>query len=177
MNMVKVKLRAIEPEDLDMLYRIENDTRLWGVGSTNVPYSRYALHDYIANASSDIYTDRQVRLIVENEPDNSPDGAIHTLGIADLVSFDPRHRRAEVGIVIASPHRRQGYALATLLSLQDYACRVLSLHQLYAVVGADNSAALSLFIKAGYLQVATLPQWLCSGNTYVDAALLQMILV
>ena len=52
-----VHLRAIEPEDLDFLYRIENDVKLWNVGITNVPYSRYALHDYVANASGDIYTD------------------------------------------------------------------------------------------------------------------------
>ena len=64
MNSDKVTLRAMEPEDLDLLYRIENDRQLWDVGSTNVPYSRYVLHDYIANSSGDVYTDRQVRLIV-----------------------------------------------------------------------------------------------------------------
>ena len=36
-----MKLRAIEPEDLDLLYQIENNTELWQVGATNVPYSRY----------------------------------------------------------------------------------------------------------------------------------------
>ena len=65
-NMPQVKLRAIEPEDLDLLYRIENDVKLWNVGTSNVPYSRYTLHDYVANASDDIYTDRQVRMMVEN---------------------------------------------------------------------------------------------------------------
>ena len=62
----EIHLRAMEPEDLDALYRIENDIHMWGVSSTNVPYSRYTLHDYIANSSGDIYTDREVRLIVEN---------------------------------------------------------------------------------------------------------------
>ena len=50
----EVKLRAMEPEDLDLLYSIENDMVLWNVGTTNVPYSRYVLHDYIANSSCDI---------------------------------------------------------------------------------------------------------------------------
>ena len=59
-------LRAIEPEDLDLLYRIENDTALWAVGTSNVPYSRYLLHDYVAHATADIYTDRQARLMVDN---------------------------------------------------------------------------------------------------------------
>jgi diamine N-acetyltransferase len=28
---------------------------------TNVPYSRFALHEYIASATGDIYVDKQVR--------------------------------------------------------------------------------------------------------------------
>ena len=80
----KIRLRALEPEDLELLYAIENDVSLWGVGITNVPYSRYTLHDYIANASNDIYVDRQVRLIVENEEGQ-------TVGIVDVVNFDPQH--------------------------------------------------------------------------------------
>ena len=62
-----VKLRAIEPEDLDILYQIENDISLWNVGCTNVPYSRYTLHNYIADCVNDIYTDRQLRMMIEND--------------------------------------------------------------------------------------------------------------
>ena len=47
-TMAVVRLRAMEPEDLDALYRIENDRDVWDVGENNVPYSRYILHDYIA---------------------------------------------------------------------------------------------------------------------------------
>lgn len=66
-NTPRVALRAMEPEDLDWLYAVENNREVWNVGNTNVPYSRYVLHDYIANATNDIYNDGQVRLIVENE--------------------------------------------------------------------------------------------------------------
>ena len=75
---VRVRLRAMEPEDLDMLYHIENDRSLWNVSATNVPYSRYALHNYIADAKNDIYIDGQVRLIIENEQQE-------TVGVIDLV--------------------------------------------------------------------------------------------
>ena len=43
-----IRLRALEPEDLDWLYRIENDEHVWKWGNSNVPYSRYALKKYIA---------------------------------------------------------------------------------------------------------------------------------
>ena len=37
-TMAVVRLRAMEPEDLDALYRIENDRDVWDVGENNVPY-------------------------------------------------------------------------------------------------------------------------------------------
>ena len=50
----------MEPEDLDMLYGIENDSEVWDVGDYNVPFSRYILHDYIAHAQADFFVDRLV---------------------------------------------------------------------------------------------------------------------
>lgn len=165
----KIRLRAIEPEDLDLLYRIENDVRLWSVGATNVPYSRYALHDYVANASEDIYVDRQVRLIVENEQR-------HVVGIVDIVNFDPQHRRAEVGIVIESTYRGQGYACGTLKQVAEYSLNVLHLHQLYAIASIDNHASINLFRKMGYKANAELENWLFDGRNYHKAVLMQLFL-
>jgi diamine N-acetyltransferase len=162
-------LRAIEPEDLDMLYQIENDRSLWHVGTTNVPYSRYTLHDYLATSADDIYADRQLRLVVEDEEH-------HVVGMADLVHFDPQHQRAEAGIVIMEPHRRKGYALAALRELADYALQTLHLHQLYVVIAADNNAALALFQKAGYERQGVLREWLQEGHNFVDAVLMQRFL-
>ena len=164
-----IRLRALEPEDLDLLYRIENDTQLWNVGATNVPYSRYTLHDYIATSSDDIYADRQVRLVIVNEQDE-------TVGLADLVHFDPRHQRAETGIVILDAHRRQGYASAALVELERYALRVLHLHQLYAVVEEQNKAAYRLFCENGFQEQARLKDWLFDGRSYHDSYLLQRFL-
>ncbi len=37
------RLRAIEPNDIDLLFAVENDAALWVVGNTNMPYSRQFL--------------------------------------------------------------------------------------------------------------------------------------
>ena len=166
---LNLNLRAIEPEDLDLLYHIENDVRLWNVSTSNVPYSRYVLHDYVAHATNDIYTDRQVRMMIDNAEGQ-------TVGIVDLVSFDPANRRAEVGIIIINDYRRQGYASATLREIADYARRILHLHQLYAYVDARNEASLALFRKAGFTAAALIPDWLLDGDGYHDAQLLQLVL-
>ncbi|MBQ9232223.1 MAG: GNAT family N-acetyltransferase [Prevotella sp.] len=164
-----VRLRAIEPEDLDALYMIENDRSLWNVGRTNVPYSRYTLHDYIAHASSDIYTDRQVRLIIEDERGE-------VMGIADIVSFDPQHLRAELGIVIKTAYRRQGVAKAAVKDILQYALEILHLHQVYVIIDEQNAAAQNLFNKLAFKESARLTDWLYDGNRYHDAILLQRIL-
>ncbi len=169
MPMNKIKLRALEPEDLELLYKIENDVRLWNVGATNVPYSKYTLHDYIANSADDIYTDKQLRMIVEDTEGK-------TVGIVDLMNFSPRHLRAETGIVVMDAERRKGYATAALNALCDYAGSVLHLHQLYGVVGKDNQAALALYEKTGFSSQEVLKEWLFDGKKYIDAILMQRFL-
>ena len=165
----KIKLRAMEPEDLDILYLIENDSSLWNVGATNVPYSRYTLHEYMANAKDDIYADRQVRLMVENETGE-------VVGIVDVVNFDPQHQRAELGIVIMNDHRQKGYATAAVEEILRYALRILHLHQLYVIVDKENTIALQLFKKTEFQESASLAQWLYDGRDYRDALLLQRFL-
>ena len=164
-----VRLRALEPEDLDLLYRIENDEQLWAVGPTSVPYSRYALHDYVAHQTGDIYTERQVRLVIE------VDGK-EVAGLVDVVNFDPKNLRAEVGVVVERPYRGRGIALTALRLLHDYALSTLHLHQFYAVIDVDNEASLSLFRQMGYNNAGTLSDWLFDGRTYHDAHLLQKVL-
>ena len=166
--MKQIKLRAIEPEDLDLLYRIENDMELWNVGTTNVPYSRYLLHDYVANAKNDIYSDRQVRMMVENS-----EGQI--VGVVDLVSFDPANCRAEIGLIILNSFRHQGYGTAVLNQILDYALRILHLHQLYAYIDIDNYSSLQLFKKAGFVVVSEIKDWLYDGVKFHDSMLVQYV--
>lgn len=170
MNTTKpsIHLRAIEPEDLDLLYRIENDDKLWNVGITNVPYSRYTLRDYVANASDDIYTDRQVRMMVENDQHE-------VVGIVDLVNFDPANRRAELGLIIVEHYRKSGYAQATVEAICDYAVRVLHLSQIYAFIDADNLPCITLFRKLHWQESARLRKWLFDGVDYHDAIVMQML--
>ena len=167
--MGKIKLRAIEPEDLDTLYTIENDVALWSVGTTNVPYSRYVLHDYIAHASNDIYIDRQVRLIIENED-------AKMIGIADVMNFDPQHLRAELGIVIQTGFRHQGYATAAIEAMLQYSLRVLHLHQVYVILDEKNENAKKLFNKLAFRESARFSHWLFDGKDYHDALLMQRFL-
>ena len=164
-----VTLRAMEPEDLEVLYTLENDTSLWDISSVNVPYSRYLLKQFIAKGTHDIYTDGQLRLMVESIDDGT------VVGMVDLVDFNPRHLRAEVGIVLARDYRNMGFGTEILVLMEQYVKEFLHLHQLYAYVSSKNEPSIKLFSKAGYKQTCTLKNWLMIGNEFVDTKIFQKI--
>ena len=159
---------ALEPEDLELLYRIENDVELWNVGTTNVPYSRYTLHQYIASATGDIYTDHQVRMMIENE-------AKEVVGIVDVVNFDAANRKAELGLIIEEPFRHAGYAQSAIEKISEYAVSVWHLHQLFATIDVHNEACIRLFRKLGFVESARLKDWLFDGRNYHDAVVMQTV--
>ncbi len=165
----KVRLRALELEDLDFLYRIENDEAVWNVGNTNVPYSRSVLVDYITSSRADIYADRQVRMVMENQ-------LREPVGFVDLVDFDPRHSRAELGIVVDGRFRGQGYARSALFKICDYARDVVGLHQIYAIVAKSNDKCSRLLKNFGFQVDTELKGWLRIGDDYEDANLFQYFL-
>lgn len=164
-----IHVRAMEPEDLELLYQIENAPEIWQVGTTNVPYSRYLLQDFITRSTGDIYTDKQVRLMIENERKE-------TIGIVDIMNFDPRHMRAEIGIIIRPAYRQQGYGLSTLRTVRAYSKHTLHLHQLYAIVASNNEASLKLFLKAEFKASCELRDWLYEDGEYHPAIVMQTFL-
>ena len=135
-----VTLRALEPTDLDTLYRWENDTTLWAVSDTVAPYSREALWHYLQEYTGDIYAQRQLRLMVTLTSDGSPVGTI------DFFNFDPLNNRAEMGLFIAAEHRGKGLGRQALDLLTAYARDHIGLRQLYVFIGLDNKACLDLYV-------------------------------
>jgi diamine N-acetyltransferase len=165
-----IRLRALEPDDLDFLYQLENDPDIWGVSDTLVPVSRHALREYLAHAAADLYVVRQLRLVVITEND------ARAVGVVDLFDFDPLHLRAGVGITILGSERRHGYARQALELLKIYARNTLRIHQLYATVGEDNQPSVKLFEAAGFRRVGLRHDWLRTADGWRAAVELQCIL-
>lgn len=165
-----IALRALEPTDLDTLYRWENDTALWVVSDTVAPYSRQALWRYLEDYTGDIYAQRQLRLMITMTDDGRP------VGTVDFLNFDPLNNRAELGLFIDRSYREQGIGYQALDLLTAYARNHLGLRQLYVYIALDNVTCLHLFEKYGYRRVGVIQSWVKRGIDYHDVALLQMIL-
>ncbi|MBO4995394.1 MAG: GNAT family N-acetyltransferase [Muribaculaceae bacterium] len=165
-----IGLRALEPSDLDWLYRHENDASLWSVGVTIAPYSRKQLWDYIENYDGDIYSARQLRMMVSECETGEVIGAL------DLFDFDPVNRRCSIGLLIDVSRSSHGYGRRTMKIVENYARACLGLHQLWCIIPQDNAACRRLFDTLGYKISGCLKSWLRRGESYADAYVYQLIL-
>lgn len=164
-----ISLRALEPDDVELLYSWENDESIWEVSHTLAPFSKHIIALYIQNSDKDIYESKQLRLMID-----TPDGK--TVGTIDLSDFDPFHARAGVGILIHDDaDRSKGFATAALNLMIDYCFEKLNLHQVYANIGTKNKASLKLFANVGFEVVGSKKEWLRCGNDWEDELLLQLI--
>lgn len=166
-----VKLRALEPEDLDLLYTIENDRDIWDVSETNTPISKFVIRQYLASQPQNALQAGEVRLVIEDT------NLSKTVGLIDLTDVSIANRRGEIGIALLKTERGKGYGIAALRSMEVYAKKNLQLRFLYCKVSEKyNPVSKSLFESNGYVKIAVLPQWHYHNEEYEDLILYQKML-
>jgi diamine N-acetyltransferase len=169
-----IRLRALEPSDLDIIYEWENDPGNWLISNTITPFSRHVLSRYLEHAQKDIHETRQLRLMIDLTDDS---GLFKVaIGTVDLFDFDPVHRRAGIGILIANQENRmKGFASEALTIFIRYAFETLHLHQLYCNISSDNQASLNLFKKLGFIEAGIKRDWLKTSDGWLDVCILQLV--
>jgi diamine N-acetyltransferase len=165
----KINLRALEPEDLEFLYTIENNESFWEISHTQTPFSNYILRKYLENAHLDIFEAKQLRLLIEEKSTRK------RIGMIDLFDFNPQHKRAGIGILIHPHFQQNGFASEALSVFINYAFTHLGLHQLYANITTDNSKSISLFTKHKFTNVGIKKDWILSDGKFKDETLFQLI--
>ena len=162
-------IRALEIADLPWLYRWENDASAWADSDTHNPLSQRLLREYIESSTGDLYKDGQLRLIIEHE------GV--TAGCVDLFDFDPRSRKAAMGLYISPEMRGKGLATRAVEWLISYAREFLHLHQLYAIIRCSNETCCRIYRELNFSEDAVLREWvILPDGTYDDAVVFQKIL-
>ena len=165
-----MRIRPIEPEDLEFLYTIENDPDLWDATDTEAPFSHFALKQYLTSLRP-MQEAGELRMAIEVEAD-----ALHrTVGLVELTDISYYHARAEVGIALLKEYRGQGLGTRALQLIEQLALKRLRLHQLYAHVAEGNRASAHLFERVGYIPSARLAEWKYQGGDYENVVVYQKL--
>lgn len=163
-----IYLRALEPEDLELIYVIENDESIWEVSQTQTPYSRFLIKQYLENCHKDIYEVKQLRLVIMSK-DNVP------IGFVDLFDFDPKNDKVGVGVLVFDKFRGEKYGKSALELLIKYVFKNLYVHQIYANVLEDNLVSIKLFESLGFVKSSVKKDWVLEGSQYKNEYLFQLI--
>ncbi|NNL83336.1 MAG: GNAT family N-acetyltransferase [Winogradskyella sp.] len=164
-----VFLRALENEDLQFLYDIENDQQVWELSNTMTPYSKYILQNYINNSHKDIFEVKQLRLVISDYHDNC-------IGLIDLFDFDAKNKRAGVGIIIKDvKDRKKGFAKEALNLLINYSFKTLQLHQLYCNISESNLNSIRLFENLNFERIGLQKDWNFNGKSFTNVYSYQLI--
>ena len=165
----EIQLRALEPNDLDLLYTWENNPEIWNISNTIVPFSKFVLHQYLKNQHLDFFTTKQLRLVIL-DPNSNP------IGLIDLFDFDPKNSRAGIGVLISDKKNRgKGYSRSAMKILLEYTFNHLGLHQVYANVGSENKLSINLFSSLNFKEVGVKKDWIKNGTAFQDEILFQLI--
>ena len=163
----KLRLRAIEPEDLDRLYAWENNSQLWNVGNTRNPFSRFVLRQYIVDSDKDIYENKQLRLMMVSKVTDE------TVGTVDLFDFDIHNSRIALGLFVDAAFQGKGYAKASLRLVEEYVFNYLKINQLYVHIAETNTASMRMFEQENFEKTGLLKDWIKTTDGFENIVLFQ----
>ena len=156
-------LRALETDDLELLYEWENDPENWQVSKMLTPFSKTILRKYLDDSHLDIYQIKQLRLVITLKKSK------RTVGFIDLFDFDPFHQRAGIGVLIGNKaDREKGYAGEALELLLEYCFSILMLNQVYCNILETNISSQKLFSRAGFTKIGSKKDWIRTSKGWVD---------
>ncbi|MEG1554833.1 MAG: GNAT family protein [Rikenellaceae bacterium] len=167
-----ITLRSLEPEDLEVLYKWENDSLLWQFSNNIAPFSRYMLKEYISSSlTDDIFCSRQQRfMIVEKQSERA-------VGAIDLFDYEPIHRNIGLGMLIyEESDRGKGYGREAVNQVIEYCRQILDIHSIYCNILSDNDFCISLFEKCGFIFVGERKEWLNIDGKWHNEKMYQLIL-
>ena len=162
-----ISLRCAEPEDAPLIYKWENDRSVWRVSNNQAPYSLFQIEQFLLS-NNDLFSNKQLRLMIDNPQSLS-------VGCIDLFNFDAVNQHAEVGLLIDSAFRHQGYAKESLQLLLEYTFNNLMLHQLFCSVDEKNIESQQVFLHLGFEKCGHRKQWIKTPEGFLDVIYFQYI--
>ena len=140
-----VRLRGLEPSDLENAYTWVNDREVTHYLMVRYPWSRAQEEKYLTENAAQGSSFQDVRLAIE-----TLDG-VH-IGMTGLHRARPEDRAAELGIMIGDKSFwSSGYGTDTLQTLLRFAFDQMNLHKVMLGVFEFNERAQACYRKCGFV--------------------------
>jgi RimJ/RimL family protein N-acetyltransferase len=163
-----VRLRALEPEDLERATKWMNDPEVTRFLFVRYPISRVEEERWLREASTNNFA-TGLRLAIETK-----DG-VH-IGSIDLRNTSPEDRRASLGVVIGEPeYWSKGHGTDAIMTILRFAFRQMNLNRVSLEVFETNERALACYRKCGFREEGRLRQERFKHGRYWDAIVMGIL--
>ncbi|MHC4579912.1 MAG: GNAT family N-acetyltransferase [Planctomycetota bacterium] len=165
----KVRIRAIELEDLEKIVEWRNTTEIMEYFYEKEPLSlemqRRWFDGYLGRLA------KEKCYLIETLCDDKPIGTI------SLYDIDWRNRHCEFGrfFLCADELRGKGHGREALELILGFGFNHLNMARIYCTTYLDNHRALSLYESVGFRREGVLRQHIFRDGMYVDVALLSIL--
>jgi len=144
MNGSHIFLRELQPVDVDIIYKWENDTDNWSVSGTTKPFTKDEIEIFV-NAQQNLALNEQIRYVICLKNSKT------AIGTIDLFEFDGHQKTVGVGILIGDElYRNKRYASEALNLIVAYCRNELNLVNLFCNIQKENTTSIRLFEKCGF---------------------------
>ena len=158
----RVKLRAIERDDLERLHQFNNDLAMEvaGGGDPPMPQSLARLQaEYESNWAKGGREGMEFAIEIADE----------FVGICALFNHDAEAQVCELGIMIGDKaYWGQGIGRETIQLLLHYAFHYRNLRRIYLTVNGTNDRSIRAYQACGFVEEGRLRQHVWSDGAYID---------
>ena len=167
----KVRLRAMEMEDLDDIIKNFNNLELRQYLNSQIPISKHAERQWVERtATMDPWRDGGMTLVIEDKKS----GAF--LGTVSLFDISKQHKRAEFGIAIHKPENLgKGYGTDATRVMLWVAFQILGLNSVNLISLDINERGQRAYEKAGFKRTGVYRQGAYLKGAFHDFIIMDIL--
>ena len=163
-----VRLRAVEPDDLERYHVWLNDPEVMDGLARRYPLSRAEELRWIEEHAAPSYTEPQ--FAIETLADGTHIGGCGFFGVK------PENREAELGIAVGDKaYWNRGYGSDAVETLCRFGFDEMNLHRIALWCHADNPRALRVYERTGFEVEARAREAVYQGGRWIDAVLMSRL--
>jgi len=167
----KVRLRALEMEDLDVILEHFNNLEIRQYLNSQIPMSRNAERQWLERSTTmDPWKDGGMTLAIEDKKTGE------FLGTVSLFGISKQHKRAEFGIAVHKPENLgKGYGTDATRVMLWIAFHILGLNSVYLITLDFNERAQRAYEKTGFKKAGVFRQGAYLKGEFKDFIIMDIL--
>jgi len=167
----EIMLRKIIPSDIDSLYEIYSNERLFVHSPNMLKKNKDTVANMIGHFERDFNKQKMIFLGIE-ENDN-PD---YIVGVAEIFDYDCVVNMVTIGYRLNDRFWGKGIATKTVKAITDYLFNNIGINRIQAFVIPENTKSLDVLRRNNYVEEGIIRQgFVWKGKGVVDLTLFSML--